>query len=442
MTFEVGKLIIILGGTLFLGSLALLAARGMVQRLMLLGLLGGLIFYNGIGAASSVVAPVYIVYYFGTLIAVIIGFYFGRIMFLPVGRIVGRRLPHVLGDIDRKPEWLIVIVAYIALSAFPLVWPEFRLHHLFAPQLPDLREIFFRSFTEEPDALSKVVGYARLLLMPFFYLALYRFRYRLRWIAALFAILLYTKYIVKFNYIGRGDVMMHVGLLVMAVWILRPKYRRAIVVIGFAVLPLLLYGFYIYGRIRIGGSSSGIGFGKAIVLILEQELSYPQKVGMPILEAGAHCNLTAYFTWIATLPIPKIITGSIEGARINYEISEIILGLPTGAHGWYVVLPGLVAESVYIYGPYFFWLHGMFLGGFAALFVRLMERVPQLFFLYLYVVLMFAYVLNRAGISALLPPMVNQFLLFYLFLVFWVFRFRVSSRKCGIRVPNIYANCQ
>ncbi len=163
--------------------------------------------------------------------------------------------------------------------------------------------------------------------------------------------------------------------------------------------------------------------------VLARELGFLKNVGVTVLEAGARVDIGAYFTWIATLPIPKVLTGDIEGARINYEISEIVLGLPIGSPGWYVVLPGLVVESVYIYGRYFFWLHGIFLGIMAAFFARIAERVPQFLFLYLYIVLMFAYVLNRAGISALLPTIINEFLFFYLFLFFVIFRTRRRAFK-------------
>jgi len=431
MTFDLARLFLIVAGSLFLGSFAVLAARGTAQRLMLFGFLSGLAWYSGIGAADPEVPYCLIGYYFVFFAAVITGFHFARPVFLSFGLVLGRHMPPALGSIDRGKGWTWLIAIYVLLSAFPLIWPEFRLHNLFAPPSPDLLTIFYRRFTEEPDGVLKLVGYAHLLLTPFFYLALYRLRYRLRWIIAVFVLLLYMKF-VDHAYIGRGNVMMHIGLLVLAVWFLRPGYRRFIVTVGVVMAPVFLYIFYWYGRIRIGGVAADVGFGAAMQSILSVELGFPKNVGIPILEAGARVDIGAYFTWIATLPIPKVLTGAIEGARINYEISDIVLGLPTGSQGWYVVLPGLVSESVYIYGPYFFWLHGIFLGIMAAFFARMAERVPQFLFLYLYLVLMFAYVLNRAGIAALLPPVINMFLLFYLFLFFVIFRTRhrtfVASR--------------
>lgn len=435
MNLDLAKLFLIIVGSLFLGSIALLATRGTAQRLMLFGFLCGLAWYSGIGAAAPEVPSYFIGYYFVFFAAVIIGFHFARPVFLSFGLALGRQMPPVLGSMDRGKGWTWLIATYVLLSAFPLVWPEFRLHNLLVPPSPDLRTVFFQQFTEEPDAVLKLVSYAHLLLTPFFYLSLYHLRHRLRWIIAVFALLLYMKY-VALAYIGRGDVMMHIGLLVLAVWFLRPAHRRTIIAIVVALSPVFFYSFYWYGRIRIGGAVGDVGFGEAMFSILAGELGFPKDVGVPILEAGARVDLGAYFTWIATLPIPKVLTGAIEGARVNYEISEFVLGSPIGSLGWYVVLPGLVAESIYIYGPYFFWLHGIFLGIMAAFFVRLAERVPQFLFLYLYLVLMFAYVLNRAGIAALLPPVINKFLLFYLFLFFAIYRTRHRTHTAPRLIPS------
>ncbi|NWN91783.1 hypothetical protein HLV39_09815 [Marinobacter adhaerens] len=421
MSFDLAKLFVIVVGSLIVGAVAFMAAKGWAQRLMLLGLLGGLFFYSGIGGADESVSWTYSVYYFGVFFGVVFGFSFGRVFFMSTGRTLGARLPYVLGTMN-SAAWQWVVVLYVLVSLLPLVLPEFRLHMLFLPPSPDLKALFAERFsTATPNLLEKLVGYAQLLLSPFFYLALYHLRFRLKWVILIFAFLLYAGYVDK-AYAGRGDVMMHVGMIVLALWVMRPWLRKRIMGVILLSLPLLFYGFYIYGRIRIGGGVEGVGITDGVFSILETEWGFPRMVGMSIIESEARVNLGAYFVWIVTLPIPKIITGGIEGARINYEISEIVLGSTRGTTGWYVVLPGLVSEAVYIYGKYFFWVHGLLIGFMAAFFARLTERVPQTSFLFFYLVLMFSYALNRGGISALLPLIMNQFLLFYLFLFYILIR--------------------
>lgn len=418
MNFDPGKLIIIIIGTLFLGAFAWLSVRGGPQRLMLLALLSGVALYSGLGAADVAVSWDFIFYYFVFMLSIIFGFHLGRPMFLSASIRVGRKLPSVLDELERKRGWQFVIVAYVLLSVYPFVWPEIRVHQLISPPPPDLLTVFSRRFTDGPlDVLSRILEYIRLLMTPFFYTALYAFRSRMKWIAVVFVLLLYLNYADNSS-IGRGYVVSHLGFLYLAFWLLRPRLRKFLVVFGLMAIPLVFFGLYYYRVIRIGGEFAAVPLGDMVLAILSVELGFLRNVGQPLLDMGARVDLGMYFIWIFTLPIPKIIAGPVEGARINHEISEIVLGLPVGAPGWYVVLPGLVAESIYIYGPYFFWLHGIFIGMLAAFFARVTERVPQLLFLHIYLVFMFFYFVNRGGISGLLPAVINEFLLFYAFL-FW-----------------------
>lgn len=415
MTFEASKLLLVLLGTGVIGGIAVLVAKGTTQRLMLIGLLGGLLWYSGIGAADSQVPFGFIFYYFGLAAAIVIGFHGARVIFLPIAVKLERRVAPTLGPMTGGLGWVMVILAYLLLSTFPLVWPESRLSMLFSPPAPDLSRAFFLRFDETPDPVSRIVAYAQLLMSPFFLVALYRLRSHVVLICLILCVLLYLRYVAS-AYISRGEVLVQVVMMVMAVWILRPSYRRILLLSAVALMPLLFYALYWYGMARIGATVQNEGFLAAAGLVLESELSFPKYVGVAIVESEARVDLPAYFTWLFTLPIPKVLTGEIAGARVNYEISEIVLGRPMGSYGWYVVLPGLVAESVYIYGRVLFWVHGLFLGALAALFARIAERLPQLLFLYLHVALLFAYSLNRGGVSSLLPPVINSYLLFYVFI--------------------------
>jgi hypothetical protein len=263
---------------------------------------------------------------------------------------------------------------------------------------------------------------------------LYAIRNRLLWVAGILISLLYIRY-VDSAYLGRGPVVQTLAILLLSVWFLRPAYRSRLVIISTVAAPFVLYGFYLYALIRIGDVVRDVGLLGALSVMLQTELGFVRDVGVKILETGARVDLGRYLLWIVTLPLPKILTGPIEVARINYEISEVVLGMQRGTYGWYVVLPGLVAESIYIFGTRLFWLHGVFLGLIAAFFAKVAERVPQLFFLYLYLVVMFGFVLNRGGIASLLPPVINEFLLFYLFLVAIIVH-RQGSRRAGGSHPN------
>lgn len=441
MTLDPLVLLLVVLGTALIGSVSVIAARGIWQRLLLVGMFFGLCLYSGVGAAYPDVPEYYLLYYFGFLGALAYAFWFFRVAFVHLGIRSGRALTRVLNNVDWHPSWPMVIWAYVLLHLVSLIYPELRLQHLFAPPPPDLLTHFaVRWELQEMDALQKLVDYARVLLTPFFYIALFRYRKRFSRVALIFGSLLYFQYVAG-GYIGRGAIGIALATIWLAIWVDRPKQRRILVAIGVAAVPPILISSYFYGLLRIGGTPSGVTPSEAAVLMLENETNFPRKVGIPIIESGARAHLGDYAKWMFTLPIPKLLTGEIEGARINYEISEFILGIPRGERGYYVVLPGLLAESVYIFGEYFFWLHAVFVAFLAALVMRLMERTPQLLFLQAYVVVTFAYHLNRGGITGPLGILVNHFLLFYLFLFMSVFGLFHTERSM-VAAPATTAKSQ
>jgi len=411
-------------GTLLIGGLSVVDARGVWQRLLLGGIYSGLWLYSGVGATDPEVPGYYLIYYFSFLVAFACAFWIFRVAFVHLSISRGHVITRVLGSVDCHPVWPMIIWAYLLLYLIPLIYPEFRLYQLLAPMAPNLTMNWAANWaTKEINVFHKLLEYAQVLLTPFFYIALFRYRRRLGLIALIFVSLLYLQY-VDISYISRGTIIIEFATIWLAIWVDRPNNRRALMAIMVALIPVVLAAAYYYSRIRIGGYVGDITSLDAIVRTLEVETSFPHNVGIPVIESGETVDPAAYITWMLTLPIPKLLTGAIEGARINYEISEIVLGLSPGQKGWYVVLPGLVAESVYIYGQYFFWLHAVFIAFLAALVIRLMERTPQLLFLLAYIVVIFAYVLNRGGISGLLIILINNFMLFYPFVFVCVFGLR------------------
>lgn len=421
MTLDPFVLLVVLLGTLLIGGLSVLTARGIWQRLLLIGFFLGLCLYSGVGAAYSDVPHYYLLYYFGFLCAFAYAFWFFRVAFVHLSIRSGQALSRVLSNVDWHPAWPFVIWAYLLFHLVPLIYPELRLQHLFAPPPPDLlTRLAMRWEPQQMDVVQKLVEYAQVLLSPFFYIALFRYRKRLSRIMLIFAFLLYVQYVAG-GYISRGALLIAFATIWLALWVAHPENRRRLAAAAVVAVPVFLVFSYYYGLIRIGGTPTSSGLVQPVLAMFESEISFPRDVGMPIIKSGAQVDLAGYIRWMITLPIPKLLTGEIEGARINYEISELVLGLRRGQPGYYVVLPGLIAESVYIFGRYFFWLHAIFIAFLAALVMRLMERTPQLLFLQAYVVVTFAYHLNRGGITGPMGILVNHFMLFYLFVFVHVF---------------------
>ncbi len=422
MNIDFSVLAVILFGTLIIGIVSILSARGIWQRVLLFGFYSGLCLYNGVGAAYSDVPNYYIIYYFGFLISFACAFWLFRYFFTPLSVRTGKVLRRTLSKVDNSRLWHSIVFLSLFLHFISLIYPEIKLHQLISPPTPDLRSAFSARWEmQQIDILLKLVDYIRILLTPFFYIALFRYRHRVIRLILIIAMLLYFQYVAK-AYIGRGRVLIEIGIIGVGLWVYYPKKRFHLTILALVAIPFILVGSHFYAIIRLGDTPIDITPTQAALKIVESETSFPRKVGMPIIESNQRVDMKSYVTWIVTLPIPKVLTGEIKGARVNYEISEIVLGGTRGQPGWYIVLPGLVAESIYIFGNYFFWLHAVFIAFLAVLLIRLLEKTPQLLFLKAFVVVTFAYHLNRAGISGPLPVVINGFLLFYVFVFLCTFR--------------------
>ena len=390
----------------------------------MVGIIMGLLIYSGVGAAYPEVPGYYLFFYFGFLIAFVVAFKFFIILFRGLSRHAGLKLPDMFANIEQYFIWKIIIFFYILLHIIPLIYPEFRLDQLLNPPTPDLASNFAKNFEQqEVNYFLKLIKYANLLLTPFFFVAVYRYKNNIYLIILLLSIILYITYVDNV-YAGRGALVMNLGLIWVVLWMNYPQRRLKLVSISAMLLPMLMVAFYIYGIVRTGRTVDEFIIIDAIQSIIYSETTFPVVSGMPLIESGVQVNLGEYLIWIATLPIPKIVTGEIAGARITYEISEIVLGGNRGDRGWFVILPGIVAESVYIFGKYFFWLHGVTLAFIAALVVRLIERTPQFLVLNAYLAVILAYPTNRAGISSLLPVIVNNFIVFYVVIFILLLRRR------------------
>ena len=323
----------------------------------------------------------------------------------------------------------IIIFIYVGLSIFPLLFPEFRIFDLFRPPIPDLKYSFELQFENiEKSPFSSLVDLIKQLLFPFFLIALYSRSKKILFPFLILTLVFYIEYVV-FKYKSRGQLIVNYFPLLFFYWCNFPRRRLFVIFISLALIPsiLLLFGFYEIYRLDSAATIGQFDIWRSGEHIIRSETGFVDSVGIALIESGARADLLDYFKWIVTLPIPKFIFGSIAGARINTEVSEIILGTGRGGVGFYIVLPGLIAESNYIYGANFFWLHALMLGVLIAFLLRLFGGNKEFTYLIGYIFVLAMYNLNRGGIASFLPQIVNQ--LFFLYVIFAAYKFKLIRKK-------------
>ncbi|AVA13629.1 hypothetical protein [Sphingopyxis sp. MG] len=401
--------------TILLAIFAFRIAVGTEQRLILLGLLGGFLVYSGIGTTYTDVPPYLMVSYFVGSLAMMAGFALGKTVFARMGEIVGTKSVSLFDRIGTRVFAYSFIAAIIVIKLINLVYPEFKLDQFVRPPAPDITNWFNARFEIDETVFEKIIRYFEILITPFFYVALYFFRRNLFLLVTVIFVIRYMEYI-DVAYIARGTVVSDLLIISLITWQERKEWRPFLMIGALISLPMILYLLGQYSVARMGGYYQGSGVFDGALNVLREETSFLSQGGTLVIESGQHVNMPSYLTWIATLPIPDFLRQGLPVALVNYEISTLVIGRQPGDPGFYVSLTGLLAESYYLFGPIFFWVHGLFCGFLAAMFARICERVPYYRILSIYVAVIFLHNLNRGGIASVMPGLTNGFLAFYLFL--------------------------
>ena len=407
----------------FLGWLGLWGKRPGLLTLFAFSI--GFFLYSGLATSADIVPPSLMVAYTIFALATAASFALANTAFSPVAyKLVGKNASR-LEYFERSGLWKFVIGAYFALHFANLLYPNFRILELFDPPSPDIRSWFVGRFELEKEFFTRVVDYMLVLLTPFFYMTLYFLRRNLAVVIIVLFSPLYLEY-VDDGYIGRGRIFFAVVVISVFVWAARPDRRRALLLAGSLLLPWFFVAFSVYASLRLGLSAGDVSIIDSMRHVFDTEFSFLLGAGLPLINSGRTTDLGSYFTWLVSLPVPAFLKSGLDLSLINYEISEIVLGSSVSDYGFYVVLSGLLAESFYIYGGHYFWLHALMLGFAMGVLSALISRDNKLVGVYAYVVAVFFFTLNRGGVASTLPLVVNGFLMFYLYL-FWPLFF--SSRR-------------
>jgi len=382
-------------------------------------------FYNGYGISFvRGVHKDYPWYYAGFYLAFCISYIiFLRLSYTPFKYIRKSTIQSIYRTALSQKVAIFSISFYMLVSIFPLIHPTVRLDLLLHPPKPDIVKQFLESFSEKVDVASKIVANLGYIVFPFYLMSFYYYRKRPIILFIIIFLPLYFHYC-NISYINRGLVLEKLVTYGAILYTTHVRLRKFLLIGTFAVAPLLIIFAVQYTQIRGGEKASDISVGDAVTAIVNIEGSFPV-FSKKIINSHKSINLKDYFVWMVTLPIPKVIIGKAVPVSAAGEMAEILLGIKQGKKGFFFLLAGLLTESIYTFGQHLFFLHAMFIALFMALAVRFVERNTVLFPLTIVYTIMFSYTLNRGGIASALPVLINQFMIFYIF-IFSLFLIKIS----------------
>lgn len=416
MELNYSVLFAVFAATIIIGLILHHQVQTGTERVFLWAFLCGMYIICGYGSAYVDIPHSYAVMYVIYVIAAGTGFTVVVSMLRAAGARTCRRIDWRLAWPDATKAATIGFWVYLVTVAFPLVYPEIRLNLLWNPPMPDLQASFGFGVAPEKAVIARLVGYVTFLCYPVYLWRLHAYAKRPVQLALAVFGPMYLTYCSE-SYMGRGTMIMGVGLYMMLLWLNCRRARKYLVVMLVAVAPLAIIGSAEYAIVRMGRSLSSGNVLDDVSRLVEVETSLPLNAAI-LLDSGERVNLDDLALWAVTLPLPKVLTGNIVTFQPNVDMAEIITNIPQGAQSFSVALPGIVGESVYFGGPWFYWIPAVFTGVIFGLLCALCSRNSHLEGVTAYCVLLWPNIFIRAGMSAGVPMIVNGLLPFLVVVVF------------------------
>jgi len=371
--------------------------------------------YSGLGSALSEVSKAYIYYYFIFTTCISIGISFGLHYVKNNNRTIKKSWSVFLTEfIKRLGDKIIVI--YLLLLLIPLIYPEFKLVNLISPPTPDVISMLAERFSgEEEGIITKLTSGLTTIIYPFYLLSLYKYATKTFKLSVIVVLSYYIQYCAS-GYLGRGSMLEALLIIIAFTYFSRPRLGKIILIGSASLFPLLLVFFVQYSITRIGGTAESMSYSEAFGTLLEQESGYPKHFSR-ILNYDNGNYILNFLVWLFTMPLPGFFRGGMD-AHFAAIFSENMLGITRGSRGFYILLPGVVGESVFLMGQNLFWFNGLVYGFLMGAVYRLLTRYPQLLGILIVTVIDFGYKTNRAGLFGGLPWVLK--ILFYFLIILMI----------------------
>ena len=385
--------------------------------------------YNGIGIAyGRGIVENYLFYYIVFLFSFSLFFYLILRFVKKEFRIAHEAAYDFILKIALSSQFIIgVLVLYFITLFFPLIYPTLRLNLLLNPPKPDILTQFQARINEELPVLVRTMTTLATIIYPFYLISFYKYRLNL---IKLFLLLFTPLYIYYCNisYINRGYVLSTIIIYISFIWRYTPRLRKHVTIFLLIVLPSFITFLFQYQSIRGGNETEQISATDALGFLFYTETLFPT-LSEKALASNEEYDLLGYYYWIVTLPIPKVVIGKVNPQSAQTSLSETLLGVKETDTNYFAFLTGLLTESLFMYGYFWFFIHALTVAFFAALCARISEFNPVLAPFSIFYAINFAYTLNRSGMSGALPFLINQFFLFYLLFAVLYLRRKFNPKK-------------
>lgn len=311
------------------------------------------------------------------------------------------------------------ILIYVLLNFFSLIYPDIKLSNLLSPPQPDLSSYNFEEEGSKAgmDGISSLIYYIKSIFLPFFYWGLYKYNRNPKIVIGTLLFNLYVGYCAS-GYMSRSSMLFVLILSFMSIYrLLSPSKRRKLIISCVIAAPFLLYAFYQFSVMRLSSSTENISISQAVTVLFRQEIGYPLHFNDYFYKSDTY--VSDFLGWLILLPLPGFLKFGHGMFALNKTFSMLILGLEPSDQYFYVVLPGIVGEAIFVFGPFLFFVHAIILGMVIRYVMNTCDKCNSLIFVFYYYMVQFSFGMSRAGTISIYPSVFKYFVIivFVLYMV-------------------------
>ena len=305
----------------------------------------------------------------------------------------------------------LIFIVYFGMLLYPLI-SRGELGLLLNPPSVDLTHLTQANNFERND-VSGIFDSLKNFVVPFVYLALYKYRDK-PYIVISFIISVYYIGYCRNAYIGRGAILAVLLLIAVYLYHYFPKIRKGVVVTAASIIPIIVIFFVSYISLRMGASVDNLSFGDSLNSLVESE-SYYYSYFDDI--TGNATYLYNYIVWFITLPLPGFLKVFDVNMNFNALFTAHVIGASLGDVES-IALPGLVNESIFIFGKYLFFVHAILLAWVISMFYNSLHKNKSNFFVIINTMISLCLFLPRGGTSGPYSGAIKILFIFFLFYIF------------------------
>lgn len=196
-----------------------------------------------------------------------------------------------------------------------------------------------------------------------------------------------------------------------------PKKRKILIVGVTFALPVFCYLFVQFSSLRIGGTFEQISFTDSMQIIFGQEISYPTQFN-DYRNLRSDVDIMDYIMWVILLPLPGFLKFGYGDPQINLKFTMLVSGLDPTMATFSICLPGMVGESLFVFGKYLFPLHAIIYAIIITILIKFLSKADAYKYLFFYVLTVFSYNICRGGTASAYSFAFKQFLIFLFFIYY------------------------